>query len=367
MVEPKGALRRSLFAMQWIATLCFRLVLYSLPFVLLVLPLSACRSIPRSTPPVIKVGLLAPFEGGYRSLGYEALEAMRAAIADSGVDAIPLALDTSGEPVRARRAAEKLLVDPDVVAVVGPLLLNTAAAVQPLFAEGALPSAPSPGVPPLIVPFAVDPAGGFRDASALDVLAASALDQTRVVANAAVEQGAERLLLASDASLGDSLVAQLASLDAPLPLLALPPLAQVELDAALRPTDALLWFGTPDAALPWIKAVRALQPNLPVWLSAQANAPLFVSRTQSYRGLYWSSWHSVDYTGPSSLSPSAQLVYSATRAALWPLANSAGAARHSLQPQRVDLDAQESKNQWRPGWEPTFFQWATDGSAVRWP
>ena len=78
--------------------------------------LSACAS----TRPVVKIGLLAPFEGVYRQDGYDALAAMRAAIAEqnpAGVDVLPLALDSSRDVAR---SAQKVLADPSVVAVVGP-------------------------------------------------------------------------------------------------------------------------------------------------------------------------------------------------------------------------------------------------------
>ena len=87
--------------------------LLTLFFVLL---LSACAS----TRPVVKIGLLAPFEGVYRQEGYAALAAMRAAIDEqnpSGIDVLPLALDTSRDVAR---AGQKVLADPSVAAVIGP-------------------------------------------------------------------------------------------------------------------------------------------------------------------------------------------------------------------------------------------------------
>lgn len=85
----------------------------------------------------MKIGLLAPFEGLYRQSGYEALAAMRAALADHQppyVEVLPLALDTSADPEQARRAAAKLLRDDSVVAVIGPLHSPQVAAAADLFA-----------------------------------------------------------------------------------------------------------------------------------------------------------------------------------------------------------------------------------------
>ena len=85
--------------------------------------------------PTIKIGVLAPFEGLHRRSGYAALEAVRAAIVDfSNGDAgiLPLALDDGDQPQQAVRSAQKLLADPRVAAVVGPLSPDLGAAVEPL-------------------------------------------------------------------------------------------------------------------------------------------------------------------------------------------------------------------------------------------
>src|SRR3954452_18921273 len=90
---------------------------------LVLLILCGCTSVR----PIVKIGLIAPFEGFYRQSGYDALDAMRQAMAactPAGVDVLPLALDDSGDPVQSKRAAQKLLVDPTVRAIVGPILLD---------------------------------------------------------------------------------------------------------------------------------------------------------------------------------------------------------------------------------------------------
>jgi ABC-type branched-subunit amino acid transport system substrate-binding protein len=91
-------------------------------FVALSLCLSACTS----TQPVIKIGLVAPFEGRYRAIGYEAIYAARLAIreinARGGVNGYRIelvALDDRGEADRAITAAQQLIIDPQVMAVVG--------------------------------------------------------------------------------------------------------------------------------------------------------------------------------------------------------------------------------------------------------
>ncbi len=71
----------------------------------LVVFLSACAA---STQPVVKIGLVAPFEGRYRPIGYEAIYAARLAIreinARGGINGHRIelvALDDRGEPEKA--------------------------------------------------------------------------------------------------------------------------------------------------------------------------------------------------------------------------------------------------------------------------
>jgi ABC-type branched-subunit amino acid transport system substrate-binding protein len=87
--------------------------------------LAACN-FPGSTQPVIKIGLVAPFEGRYRSIGYEAIYAARLAIREinsqGGINGHRIelvALDDRGEPDQAIMAARKLTIDPQVMAVIG--------------------------------------------------------------------------------------------------------------------------------------------------------------------------------------------------------------------------------------------------------
>jgi ABC-type branched-subunit amino acid transport system substrate-binding protein len=96
----------SLFLCVWLSVFC-----------------SACSA---STAPVIKIGLVAPFEGRYRSIGYEAIYAARLAIreinAKGGINGYRIelvALDDRGDHDRAIESARKLAIDPQVVAVIG--------------------------------------------------------------------------------------------------------------------------------------------------------------------------------------------------------------------------------------------------------
>jgi ABC-type branched-subunit amino acid transport system substrate-binding protein len=105
--------------------------------------LAACTA---STQPVVKIGLVAPFEGRYRSIGYEAIYAARLAIreinARGGIDSHRVelvALDDRGEPEKAITAARQLVLDPQVVAVIGHLRPDSSDAAMKVYCEAGLP------------------------------------------------------------------------------------------------------------------------------------------------------------------------------------------------------------------------------------
>jgi ABC-type branched-subunit amino acid transport system substrate-binding protein len=110
---------------------------------LLTLFLSACAA---STQPVVKIGLVAPFEGRYRQIGYEAIYAARLAIreinARGGINGRRIelvALDDRGEPEKAVTAARQLALDPQVVAVVGHLRPASTDAAMKIYCQAGLP------------------------------------------------------------------------------------------------------------------------------------------------------------------------------------------------------------------------------------
>lgn len=110
--------------------------------VCLALVLPACAS----TQPVIKIGLVAPFEGRYRAIGYEAIYSARLAIrevnARGGVNGYRIelvALDDRGEAERATEAARQLIIDPQVVVVIGHYRPTTTAAALNDYCADSLP------------------------------------------------------------------------------------------------------------------------------------------------------------------------------------------------------------------------------------
>ncbi len=98
------------------------------------------------TAPVVKIGLVAPFEGQYRAVGYDVIYSARLAVREinlaGGVGGYRLelvALDDAGDPELAQQAAASLALDPLVVAVVGHWLSPTTAAAAPIYIQAGLP------------------------------------------------------------------------------------------------------------------------------------------------------------------------------------------------------------------------------------
>jgi ABC-type branched-subunit amino acid transport system substrate-binding protein len=105
--------------------------------------LAGCLSVAR---PVVKIGLVAPFEGRYRDVGYEVIYAVRLAVREAnerggvaGHTVELMALDDSGDPAKAVEQAHKLATDPQVVGVIGHWLDETTMAATPAYADAGLP------------------------------------------------------------------------------------------------------------------------------------------------------------------------------------------------------------------------------------
>lgn len=107
-----------------------------------------------------KLGLIAPFEGRQRAIGYEALYAVKLALREqnaaggvAGWSVELVALDAGDQLTQTLRQARTLGVDSDVVYALGVVERNTRAQVQAAFAQQALPislvdKAQSDGLPP---------------------------------------------------------------------------------------------------------------------------------------------------------------------------------------------------------------------------
>lgn len=98
------------------------------------------------TRPTVKIGLVAPFEGRYRQVGYEVIFAVRLAVREAnaaggvaGHTVELVALDDQGDPARAIEQAHKLSLDPQVYVVLGHWLTATTEAAAPEYARLGLP------------------------------------------------------------------------------------------------------------------------------------------------------------------------------------------------------------------------------------
>ncbi len=99
----------------------------------------------QSVAPVVKIGLVAPFEGRYRDIGYDVLYSARLAVREinaaggiGGTRVALVALDDGGNLEYAQATARSLLIDPNVVAVVGHWLPDTTQSVGALYDQNGL-------------------------------------------------------------------------------------------------------------------------------------------------------------------------------------------------------------------------------------
>lgn len=246
--------------------LCARLLAWG---ALCLVLLSACTAAYTPVRPVHKIGLIAPFEGLYREDGYALLAGVRQAItecAPPGLDVVPLALDDSADPAQAARALQKLLLDPAVTAIVGPLALQAVSAVAPLMHERAWSTPHKP-----------------RQADgtlSLDALLAAIHAHT----------DSERVLVVSP----------------PLPAVAAPTsdLPYLVLNNAgtaqelVRNKDAILWLDDPAQGAAWFATLRA-HSNAPFFLGTAYGAEIFARHATRAPSAFWMHWQVVGYT-PSS-------------------------------------------------------------------
>lgn len=124
---------------------CLLLTIYCFLF-------TACAS----TPPVVKIGLVAPFEGRERPIGYDVIYSARLAVREinnqggiHGTYIALVALDDGGDVSLAEATAQSLVIDPAVVTVIGHWLPETTAAAATVYTTAGLPLfLPGPTVAP---------------------------------------------------------------------------------------------------------------------------------------------------------------------------------------------------------------------------
>jgi ABC-type branched-subunit amino acid transport system substrate-binding protein len=111
---------------------------------------------PGDAAPIVKIGVIAPFEGAGRPLGYAILPAIKAAAAEANASGalgryqvLVVAFNDDLHGPTAAAQAQALAQDPEVLAVVGPWTAEAAAAA-PILAEAGLPMLAETGtlIPP---------------------------------------------------------------------------------------------------------------------------------------------------------------------------------------------------------------------------
>ncbi len=308
--------------------------------------------IPQSTRPIVKIGLIAPFEGLYRRTGYEGLSAAQMAVADhgeliraSGIDLLVQALDDSAQPARARRAAQKLLVDPAVGAIVGPLApwaLNgtlfedtdsdEAHLGEPRLDEARLDEAISDNRAPWLLtlpadteqrgrgaqpgpffefPWTQPPTWGESANGAAAPHPFSHNEFVLAVAEVAAQQSVDRLLV-EGTRFEPSIAAQIQELTIALD-------AWTE-GAPVGQADGILWLGDPAEGAAQLNRLRQDGWTAPFWFGPWGGDPIVRERSNVHTGIYWAIWQDNHYTSWSEnhepSSPFAYLVYRATERAL---------------------------------------------------
>jgi len=122
-----------------------KVVRFVLCGLLLALMAARCR-FPGTVRPTVKIGLVAPFEGRYRYVGYDVIYAVRLALREvdaaggvGGYSVELVAYDDGADPDLAVEQARKLAVDPELVAVIGHFREETTGAALPVYAAAGLP------------------------------------------------------------------------------------------------------------------------------------------------------------------------------------------------------------------------------------
>jgi ABC-type branched-subunit amino acid transport system substrate-binding protein len=159
-----------------------RIAICSLLFAVCYL-LSAC-AMPGGGAPVVKIGVIAPFEGAGRPLGYAILPAIKAAVTEANASGklgryrvLLVAFNDDLYGPTAAAQAQALALDSEVLGVVGPWSAETVAAAAPILAAAGLPVLTSAGT-------SAPPPGEMWGDAALAETAALAGDNTRVLLDA---------------------------------------------------------------------------------------------------------------------------------------------------------------------------------------
>ncbi len=125
--------------------------------------------------PTIKIALVAPFEGRFREVGYDAFPAMRLAIRQQieaggigNYEVTFVAYNDNADPTLARRVASDVVIDQSVLAVIANFRTDTTRAAQPVYSAANLalvvPSIPADQVPEGPLVFRLGPSLAVQEA-----------------------------------------------------------------------------------------------------------------------------------------------------------------------------------------------------------
>ena len=160
-----------------------RLGLYVVLITSGLLLISAC-SLPGDAAPVVKIGVIAPFEGAGRPLGYAVLPAIKAAVAEANASGelgryrvAVVAFNDDLSPSSTAEQAKALALDPEVLGVIGPWSEETAAAAVLILTEAGVPVLAEPDTP-------IPPPGEQWEDAALADAATRAGEDARVLLTA---------------------------------------------------------------------------------------------------------------------------------------------------------------------------------------
>jgi branched-chain amino acid transport system substrate-binding protein len=160
-----------------------------------------------------------------------------------------------------------------------------------------------------VVPYAVDPAGGFADPAQRATWLAPLLE---AVATAAQEQGSRRLVVAGSEPLALAHPA--------IPVHFVASTSPEQLLAQMEAGDAVYWMGDPERAAEMLKALTAHRRRAPFWIGPQGGDPVVAERAGEAVAGDWVVWTDAAYNGwaqtHAPATPMAYLVYRATCTAL---------------------------------------------------
>jgi ABC-type branched-subunit amino acid transport system substrate-binding protein len=212
--------------------------------------LSSDAWFPRSTKPIVKIGLVAPFERRYRDLGYEALHAVKLAVRErnerggvAGAMIELVALNDDADPASSALQGKKLSVDWDVVGVIGPFTDETLVAAAGVYAKEGLPA---------ISPAVCSPSVAER-ADGVFCLGAGVAELGDALLGCTSASAPVALLRGRDGPLGDRLA------------MAVPRVLDLPLDVANLDETAVLYDGDALSAADMLLEMRRAGVEAVVW------------------------------------------------------------------------------------------------------